>query len=162
LLETYVMAGMTTQAVTVAQERLNMIRGTLPPDSSQLAGHLAAAALALLRVQAWDEAEASIRESLAIRERHEPDVWTTFNARSMLGAALAGQRKYAEAEPLLLQGYEGMKQREDQIPAEGQVRLVEALERLVQLHEALEQPDQAAPWRSELEATKQRMASAAN
>jgi len=29
-----------------------------------------------------------------------------------LGAAILGQHKYADAEPLLLQGYEGMKQRE--------------------------------------------------
>ncbi len=27
----------------------------------------------------------------------------------MLGGALLGQKKYAEAEPLLLKGYEGMK-----------------------------------------------------
>ena len=28
---------------------------------------------------------------------------------SLLGAALAGQKKYAEAEPLLIGGYEGLK-----------------------------------------------------
>ena len=48
----------------------------------------------------------------------------------MLGGALLGQKKYAEAEPLLLAGYEGMKQREAKIPPEGKVRLTEALERL--------------------------------
>ena len=46
-----------------------------------------------------------------------PDDWLTFNARSLLGGSLLGQKKYAEAEPLLLSGYEGMKQREDKIPA---------------------------------------------
>ena len=44
-----------------------------------------------------------------------PDDWRTFNARSLLGGSLLGQKKYAEAEPLLLSGYEGMKQREDKI-----------------------------------------------
>jgi len=34
----------------------------------------------------------------------------------MLGEALLLQKKYTEAEPLLLQGYEGMKLREAMIP----------------------------------------------
>ncbi len=34
----------------------------------------------------------------------------------MLGGCLLGQKKYAEAEPLLVAGYEGSMQREDQIP----------------------------------------------
>jgi hypothetical protein len=34
---------------------------------------------------------------------------------SQLGAALAGQKKYAEAEQLLLQGYQGLKARESKI-----------------------------------------------
>ena len=73
----------------------------------------------------------------------------------MLGGALLGQKKYAEAEPLLLAGYEGMKQREAKIPPLGKVRLTEALERLVQFYEALEKKDEAAKWRKELEARKE-------
>ena len=41
-------------------------------------------------------------------ENTQPDVWTTFNTQSLLGGA-PGQKKFAEAEPLLLAGYEGMK-----------------------------------------------------
>ena len=44
-----------------------------------------------------------------------------------------------------------MKQREAQIPAAGKSRLVEALERLVQVYEALGQKDRADPLRKELE-----------
>ena len=72
----------------------------------------------------------------------------------MLGGALLGQKKYAEAEPLLIAGYEGMKQREATIPPQGKDRLTEALERLVQLYEATDKPDEAAEWRKELEANK--------
>ena len=50
-----------------------------------------------------------------IREKSQPDVWNTFTAKAMLGALL-GQKKYAEAEPLLLSGDEGMKQRAKTIP----------------------------------------------
>ena len=47
-------------------------------------------------------AEEMLRECLAIREKKEPEAWTTFDTKSMLGGALLGQKKYAEAEPLLL------------------------------------------------------------
>src|SRR5207302_1359794 len=57
----------------------------------------------------------------------------------------------ADAEPLLLQGYEGMKQREAKIPVNvRQVRLTEALERLVQLYDAWDKKDQAVEWRTQL------------
>ena len=78
----------------------------------------------------------------------------TFNTRSQLGGALLGQKKYTDAEPLLLQGYEGMKQREAKIPAVGKVRLTEALEWLVQLYEATGRKDKAAEWRKKLEVTR--------
>ncbi len=67
---------------------------------------------------------------------------------------LLGRKKYAEAEPLLVAGYEGMKRREATIPPQGKPRLTEALERLVQLYEATGRPDEAARWRKELEASK--------
>ena len=67
---------------------------------------------------------------------------------------LLGQKQYAEAEPLLLNGYEGMKSREATVPARGKYYLLEALERLVQLYEATDKPEEAAKWRKELEARK--------
>jgi tetratricopeptide (TPR) repeat protein len=97
---------------------------------------------------------ALLGECLAMRQRSAPDAWTTFNTRSLYGAALLGQKKYAEAEPLLLKGYEGMKQREKTIPPQGKVRLIEALERLVQLYHATGKKEEAAKWRKELEAVK--------
>ena len=40
------------------------------------------------------------------RPREDPAglLWTTFNTRSMLGGALLGQKRYADAEPLLVFG----------------------------------------------------------
>ena len=69
----------------------------------------------------------------------------------MLGAVLLGQKKYTDAEPLLRQGYEGMKQREVKIPPLGKPRVHEALERLVQLYEATEQKEKADEWREKLD-----------
>lgn len=93
---------------------------------------------------------------LAIRQKLQPDVWTTFNTQSMLGGAKLGQKKYAEAEPLLIQGYQGMKDRKAKIPKQFRAaRLTEALERLVALYEATGKRDAVAIWRKELEAIKQ-------
>ena len=82
-----------------------------------------------------------------------PDDWRTINARSMVGGALLGQEKYAEAEPLLLSGYEGMKQRQDKIPQQGKPRVRETVQRLVQLYEATDRLDQAAEWKKKLAET---------
>lgn len=65
-----------------------------------------------------------------------------------------GQKKYTEAEPILLKGYEGMKQRDAKIPKEGKVRLTEAVTRLVQLYDAWGKPAEAAKWRKELSQRK--------
>ena len=62
---------------------------------------------------------------------------------------LLGQGKYAEAEPLLLTGYAGMKQREKTIPAIGKPRLSEAADRLAALYTAWDKPAEAAKWRAE-------------
>ena len=78
----------------------------------------------------------------------------TFNTESLLGGSLLGQKKYAEAEPLLLSGYAGLKEREKTIPPPGKVRLPEAAERLAQLYEATGKKDEAAKWRKELEAAR--------
>jgi eukaryotic-like serine/threonine-protein kinase len=73
-----------------------------------------------------------------------------------LGESVLGQKKYSEAEKLLLNGYEGMKKRNGQIPANGQPRLTEALRRLVQLYQATGQQDEVQKWQKELESRKQK------
>jgi eukaryotic-like serine/threonine-protein kinase len=90
-----------------------------------------------------------LRECLAIREKKEPDAWTTSNTQIMLGAALLGQKEYAEAEPLLLTGYEGMKAREKTIPKSGRddLPIPEALDRLIEFYAATAKPEEAKKYR---------------
>jgi hypothetical protein len=126
------------------------------PRSVQAAGALAGLSANLLRQEKYTDAEPLLRECLAIRAKEMPDDWLTFNTRSMLGGALVGQKKYAEAEPLLLAGYEGMKQREAWMPPHVRQRLIEALERLVEIHDATGKRDEAARWRKVLEAATKR------
>jgi tetratricopeptide (TPR) repeat protein len=110
--------------------------------------------LCLLRTGKPADAEPVLRQCLATREKKEPDAWTTFHTKSLLGGSLLGQKKYAEAEPLLLAGYEGMKKGLDKAPQKDKVRLIEGLERIVQLYEATGKKDKAEAWRKELKEAK--------
>jgi tetratricopeptide (TPR) repeat protein len=138
------------EAETVARECLALRRKFPGDDEPALAGTLAELTNILLAEEKFAEAEPLARECLAIREKKLPDDWRTFNARAMLGRALLGQKKYEEAGPLMLTGYEGMKQREDRIPPAGKPRLREALQSLVQLYEGKNQPGKAVEWTKRL------------
>ena len=76
----------------------------LGKDHLQVAATLADLGLCLLAEKNYAQAEAILRDSLAIREKKQPEMWNTFNARAMLGGALLGQKKFADAEPLIVAG----------------------------------------------------------
>ena len=82
-----------------------------------------------------------------MNRKNRPDDWKGFRAESLLGASLAGQKKYAEAEPLLLEGYQGMLARESQLGADDRHNLDRVREWIVQLYQAWGQPGKAAKWR---------------
>jgi serine/threonine protein kinase len=124
-------------------------RKRAPKDSLQFAGLLAQVALELLGCGQYAAAESLLRECLAIRAKTQPDAWTTFNTQSLLGGALLGLKKYQEAEPLLLQGYEGMKARQAKIPSQGHTRIPQALNRLIELYTMTDRPDEAKQWQAE-------------
>jgi serine/threonine protein kinase len=153
-LSIYDATGQFDKAAKLRAEFLPLVRKQLPPDDPGLAGLLAQFGMNLLKAGKPADAEPVLRECLAIRGKKQPDDWLTFNTKSMLGGALLGQEKYAEAEPLLKEGHNGMKERADKIPPPAKVRLTEALERLVQLYEATDRADEAARWRKELDGAR--------
>jgi tetratricopeptide (TPR) repeat protein len=144
------------QADAWRRKWIRVVREKAGPQSLPYAGELWQLGVSLLRQKFWAEAETALRECLAILQRHRADAWTTFNTQSLLGGALLGQEKHAEAEPLLVQGYAGLKARAAKIPADRRTCLAQALERLVYLYDAWGRPDQAASWRKELEAERAR------
>jgi hypothetical protein len=95
------------------------------------------------------DAEICWRECLVLREKLEPELWSTFNTRSIIGGLLVEQKKYAEAEPMLLSGYEGLKKRVEKIPPASRVNLGKAAERLVRLYDETGRPEEAARWRAD-------------
>jgi serine/threonine protein kinase len=110
------------------------------------ANTLAVVGFELINKQMWADAERILRRCQTMREKVQPDAWNTFNSQSMLGAALFGQKKYAEAEPLLVKGYEGIKAREKSLPKGASNRIVEAIDRLIDLYTATNRPDQVKKY----------------
>jgi tetratricopeptide (TPR) repeat protein len=150
----YQAAGKLDLAVPLFEEALKVMKPKLGPDHPNTLRTMKSLGLAYIRVGQSARAEPLLRECLAIGEKHEPETAKTFDTKSLLGAALLGQKKNAEAEPLLLAGYQGMKQNEATIPPPYKIRLIEALERLVQLYEATGNQDKAKEWRDRLSEAK--------
>jgi serine/threonine protein kinase/tetratricopeptide (TPR) repeat protein len=155
LLAAYARAGKTSEATALAMDRVQAARTQSPFDRSKLAAALAEAGRVLLDATAYADAELLLREGLALDEKLAPEAWATHHARSLLGGALLGQKKYADSEPLLVQGYEGLKEHVAEIPPEDRGSMTTALERLVELYDAWHRPEEAARWRKELERRKE-------
>ena len=108
----------------------------------------------LLLQERYDEAEPLIRETVAWFKLRQPDVIRGFYWMTIHGAVLAGQQRYAEAERLLLQGCEGMKQRETIAVGNEWRQFAEAGERVVHFYEVTNQPEKAREWREKLSPMK--------
>jgi tetratricopeptide (TPR) repeat protein len=118
--------------------------GSEHPDTMASAADLA---LVYLSQGKFAASEPLAREALEFDRKKQPEDWQRFRAESLLGASLAGQKKYAEAEPLLLEGYQGMVARKGRIGVPDWYHLDRAREWLVQLYEAWGKPAKAAEWR---------------
>jgi serine/threonine protein kinase/tetratricopeptide (TPR) repeat protein len=121
-------------------------------DAQDLEGELAGLGAVRLELRKFAEAESVLRECLELRMKRVPNGYPRYNSESLLGASLAGQGRYSEAEPFLLSGYEGMRQLGGNLPEAGKPRFKLAGERIVQLYESWSKPEKAAEWRERLKA----------
>lgn len=96
----------------------------------------------------WNEAESCLRTSLSIQLAKNPTGWTTHYCKSRLGNTLIKQKKYVEAEPILLQSYQEMKARENSMP-QASNSLQATLDSLIQLYTETNKPDEAQKWQTE-------------
>jgi tetratricopeptide (TPR) repeat protein len=85
------------QAEAWRRKWLTVVKERSGAESLPYAMEMALLGRNLLKQKRWTDAEATLHDCLAIREKKQPDDWTTFNAKSMLGEALNGQMKRAEA-----------------------------------------------------------------
>ena len=110
--------------------------------------------LVLVKQGKFAEAETLLRPIQVARDAKQPDLWTTFVTRFSLGGALAGLGRNAEAEPLLVSGYEGLLQRSATIPSVDQERVTEAFEQLDHFYVKSDQSGKAAELRQGRDAHK--------
>jgi serine/threonine protein kinase len=139
-----------TDARRLILDRIERARVRFAADPSALTRELGRAGADLLGARQFADAERVLREALAVREAADPGGMFTANLRSLLGAALAGQQKYAEAEPLVVAGYEGMRRHAAQIRPEDRWTLDQAGRRVVDVYDAWGRPAEAAAWRARL------------
>lgn len=65
----------------------------------------------------FSDSEALAREAAEFYQKERPDDWQGFLADSLLEPAWPARRNTPKAEPLLLQGYQGMLQRKERMTA---------------------------------------------
>jgi hypothetical protein len=160
----YLKARERDKALPRLDEYIAAKRAQLATNEVAWASLLAQHSLELLRYEEFAAVEPLLRECLAIRRHKQPEVWSTFNTQSMLGAALVGKARpllasdkqaaleaLAEAEPFLVQGWTGLHARKAEVPAAAEPRFKEALQRLVDLYTVWEKPVDAARWQAELD-----------
>jgi len=97
------------------------------------------------------EAEGKYIELLAQLQSKTTSLWIAYDVQSMLGEVMLAQKKHTDAEPNLIQGYDGLKKYMVNIPpADRDKRLSAAVDRLIKLYDSWGKPDEAAKWRKEL------------
>ncbi len=146
LADAYRSLGKYAQAEALYASALEARRRALGPEHPQTVNTLVAVGQIRLLEQKHDAAERVLREAFAGYEKAHLDGWERYQCQSLLGASLAGQKRWPEAEPLLLSGYDGLQQRQAAIPAESRSALKDAGERIVRLYSDWGKPEKAAEW----------------
>jgi eukaryotic-like serine/threonine-protein kinase len=135
-------------AETYAAQALAGRRHASGSENEDTMASAADLALAYVSQGMFTEGEPLAREAMEADQKKQPDDWQRFRAESLLGASLAGEKKYAEAEPLLLEGYQGMLARKDRIAVPDRYHLDLAHRWVVQLYQAWGKPEKAAEWKN--------------
>jgi tetratricopeptide (TPR) repeat protein len=97
----------------------------------------------------YSEAEPLAREALAHSDKEFPEHPWRYIRVSLLGAILLGQERFEEAQPLLLEGYEGLE-RGSATHHLNNWWIVEAAQRVVRFYEATGQQEKARVWREKV------------
>jgi tetratricopeptide (TPR) repeat protein len=149
LAQAYQFAGKLDKADKVLREALQELQAQEDSHGhrNDMANTLGWLALNLSLQHRYAEAEPFARQAVALNQLEEH---RCFYWMSVLGEILVGQQKYSEAEPHLLKGYEGIRQREATLHASERRRLTEAGERVVRFFRVTNQPEKAHEWREKL------------
>jgi eukaryotic-like serine/threonine-protein kinase len=147
LCNAYIAVGRRAEATKIITAMLREQRRAKPPNSVELAALLRNYATGYQEIQRTTEAESLFREALAIYEQRKPAEWVVWQCRSELGECLRMQKRYSEAEPLLVASYTGLREHADAIPATESNVVCRAGQRLAELYDATNRRELAAAVR---------------
>lgn len=146
LLDGYASVENKEATVELSENFLVLVRKQMSDNSLKYSNVQRQVAASLVKAKAFNEAEKLLRMCLDYLEAEQPDSWSTFQAKSMLGSALFGLGKNEAAEPLIVSGYEGMLARLSSIPADGKKYVPQAKQQLVEFFETTHQKDKASKY----------------
>ena len=144
------------------QEEALTLRKNIVQVWDKTYGPEANGSITALRELAWahqemgqpEEAEQQFRKALLAQKNNDPSHCLYFVTQKGLGTVLAQQKKYPEAETLLLSAHEGLNtpfQKDDAQFKE----LIECLDEIVRLYEDWNKLDKAAEWQAKLDALEE-------
>jgi eukaryotic-like serine/threonine-protein kinase len=146
----YLARGKYEQAEAAFSQALDGRRRVLGDDHPDTLASMIGLVESYLREGKYAQAEPLSLETLRRYEKDRPENWRRYKAESLRGDTLAGQKRFAEAEPLLMTGYQGLTERETTIPAADRSATEQAGDRIFQLYQHWNQPGKAARWRARL------------
>jgi len=150
LAQTYEKEGRLADAASLFEKALDARRRVLGAAHPDTLESLVLLGSVRIKQQNYVGAESTLREALAACEKSEPDAWQCGNVRARLGASLADQKRFADAEPLLLAGYQGMTQHQDTMDAPDRHNLVDAGQATLRMYRDWGKPEKAAEWQRRL------------
>jgi eukaryotic-like serine/threonine-protein kinase len=140
--------GKYSEAESSINETLKIYRAATSEQFINFATALMVQGLIYSQTGRTEEAEKLLREAVRIRTGNVPEThFLRATANGALGEFLTAQQRFPEAEPFLLASYESLKKSQ----AQNSPRTRLARQRLANLYEAWNKPEQAAPYRALLE-----------
>jgi len=149
LADAYSKAGRMDEAIMLQEVTLKLVSAKIGPDHINTLIYRNNLARCYIAAGRYGKAESLLSEGLTMEERR-PDDWMRLITQSRLGEALIGQKRYAEAEPLIVSSHEALIARSAKNPPIPKHVVLDAGERVVRLYEAWGKSDKASEWKNKL------------
>lgn len=140
-----------TESLSLREEALEKRREILGEDHPDTLRAMGGLALSYQDAGRLDEAETLFRQYITVRGKRSAQDWRFFFVQSALGRILAGQKKYSEAESLLLASHEGLEITGSSLSESEAKRLKSVRESLAELYRDWGKPEKAAEWKNKLD-----------
>ncbi|MBV8071486.1 MAG: tetratricopeptide repeat protein [Acidobacteriaceae bacterium] len=138
-------------AESLYREVFETRRRTLGSNHRDTASALASMGELRLRQRRFAEAERLLRDAFESQTRNHGETWERYKTQTLLGASLAAQAKFEQAEPFLISGFEGLSLSKGAVPWESRSVIEEAGQTIVHLYQDSGQPGKAAQWLDRLQ-----------